>query len=105
MSVLIAVIQTEAWLFLAAVTLVVLHRLISGEIDIGEAQLNRLQWLAATLGFAAYYLSLVVSQLSDAELPDPGSGVAIAFGGSSLLYLVNKLIGLWPNIYRSDRAT
>ena len=102
MSVLSSIIQAELWLFLAGCTLVLLHHLASSDIDIGEAQLNRIQLLLTTVGFAAYYLAVVVSRLADTDttaLPDPGSTVTIAFGGSSLLYLVNKIIGAWPSIF------
>jgi hypothetical protein len=89
--------------FLAAVALIVLYRLVTGEIDIGQAEMNRLQWLVAAIGFAIYYLSLVVSS-PDVGLPDPGVGATAALGGSSLLYVINKLVGLWPAIADAGRA-
>jgi hypothetical protein len=101
--VLARVVQVEAWLFLAALALVLVHRLVSGEIDIGQAQLSRMQLLFAAIGFAAYYLSLVVSNPHAAALPDPGVAPVATLGGSSLLYLSNKLVGLWSAITGSDR--
>jgi hypothetical protein len=103
MSVLATVIEIEAWLFLAAVGLIVLVRLVRAEINIGQAQLSRMQFLTAAIGFAAYYVSLVVSNTDTLTLPDPGTPIATAFGGSSLVYLINKLVRMWPAITNADR--
>lgn len=100
-GVLATVIQIEAWSFLAAVALIVLLRLASGSIDIAQAQLSRMQFLFASIGFAAYYLSLVTANPAAPALPDPGTPAMMAFGGSSAFYLANKLVGLWPAIMRS----
>jgi hypothetical protein len=105
MSALAIVIQIEAWLFLAAVALIVLFRFVRAEINIGHAQLSRMQFLSASIGFAAYYLSLVVSNTDATTLPEPGMPAAAAFGSSSLVYLFNKLAQLWPAITNADRNT
>jgi len=104
MSVLATVIEIEAWLFLAAIGLIVLVRFVRAEINIGQAQLSRMQFLTTAIGFAAYYLSLVVSNPDAPTLPEPGTPIATAFGGSNSVYLVNKLVRMWPTITNVDRT-
>jgi hypothetical protein len=103
MSLLVTLVQAEAWLFLGAVTLIVLHRLVSGGIDIGEAQLNRAQLLLSVIGIAAYYLATVIAGLGTAKLPSASPTAIAALGGSNLIYLGNKLAQLWPDITQSGK--
>ena len=93
MSVLRALIQVEVWLFLGAVSLIVLHRLVSGGINIGEAQLNRAQLLLSVIAVAAYYLAMVISRR---ELPSVPGAVIAALGGSNVIHLASTLAQRWP---------
>ena len=101
MSTLATMVEIEAWLFLAAVALIVLLRFASGSIDIAQVQMSRVQFLIASIGFAGYYLWLVVSKPDASMLPDPGMPAMVLFGGSSMFYLANKLVGFWPTIMKS----
>jgi hypothetical protein len=96
----------EAWVFLGGVTLVILHLFSSGSIDIGEAQLSRMQLLAGALVLAAYYL-LQVDQADPAamQLPDAPAGSTVALGGSVFIYLANKLWGRWSELTGTGSAT
>jgi hypothetical protein len=93
-------IQVEAWFFLAAVVAIILHKFASGEIDIGEAQLNRGQLLISVIAAAAYYLSMVNPDAG--KLPDLSATAIAALGGSNLIYLANKVAQLWPAIAGSN---
>ena len=88
--------QFEAWLFLGAVTLVVLYRVTCGHIDIGDAQINRAQLLVAVVVLAGYYLSQV--DPTTPKLPDLTGGPTNAFGGSVFIYLANKLWSRWSDL-------
>jgi hypothetical protein len=102
MSILAAVVQVEAWLFLGVVALIILHRFASGSIDIGEVQLSRLQLLAIALVLAAYYLSEV--DPTKARLPDVSTGIP-ALGGSVFIYIASKLWGRWPDLTGAGKTT
>ena len=103
MSILATLVQLEGALFLGAVALVVLFRLVRAEIDLGQAQLSRLQLLVATIGFAAYYLSQV--DPNAAALPEPGAGAVAGLGSSMFVHLANKLWRVWPAIINPDGVT
>lgn len=105
MSILATLIQIEAWLFLGAIAAIILHRLVSGGIDIGEAQLSRAQLLISVLAAAAYYLSIATAKADTGALPALPPEAAAAFGGSNVIYLANKLGQLWPAITQGDRST
>jgi hypothetical protein len=105
MSILAALTEVEAWVFLAALSLIILYRFVSGGIDIGQAQLNRAQLLISIIGVAAYYLASVVVQPDAGELPFVPDAVMAALGGSNLIYLANKLAQLWPAITQSSNST
>jgi hypothetical protein len=104
MSILAVMIQVEAWLFLGAVTAIVLHRLVSGGINLGTAQLNRAQLLLAVIAVAAYYLAAVVASPGVAMLPSLPGAVIAALGGSNILHLANLLAERWPAIARSGKS-
>jgi hypothetical protein len=93
-------IWVEAWLFLAAVTGIILHKFASGAIDIGEAQLSRAQLLISVIAAAAYYLAMVRPETG--KLPDLPPAAITTLGGSYLIYLANKLAQLWPTIAGSN---
>jgi hypothetical protein len=61
MSTLAVIIAVEAWLFLAALTAIVLHRFVSAGINLGAAQLHRAQLLLAVIAVAAYYIAAVIA--------------------------------------------
>ena len=103
MPILAVVIQVEAWAFLVAVTGIVLHRLVSGGVNIGEAQLNRAQLLLSVIGVAAYYLSATVASPEARRLPFVPDAVIATLGGSNLIYLANKLAQLWPMIAQTNK--
>ena len=98
MSLIITVVQIEAWLFIGAVALIVFFRLVAGQIDLGSAGPHRLQLLVTTLGVGIYYVSQVTSNPHPTALPDLNPAVVAGFGGSGLLYLVTKLVKAWPAI-------
>lgn len=105
MSILVTLIQVEAWLFLGAVTAIIVHKLVSGGIDIGEAQLSRGQLLISVIGIAAYYLSTVIAGAETDKLPPLPTEAVAALGGSNVIYLANKLAQLWPAMTRANRGT
>lgn len=98
MLLMATVVEVEAWLFIVAVALIVLLRMVTGHIDLGGAGFHRLQLLIATLGVGVYYVSLVAANHDPTTLPDPGTPAAIGFGGSGLAYLGTKLVKFWPAI-------
>jgi hypothetical protein len=98
MSLIITVVQIEAWLFIGAMALIVFFRLVAGDIDLGNATAHRLQLLVTTLGLAVYYIAQVTGNPHATTLPDLNPAVVAGFGGSGLVYLVTKLLRAWPDI-------
>ena len=105
MSILAVLIQVEASLFLGAVTATLLHRLVSGGINLGTAQLHRAQLLLAVLAVAAYYLAAVVTGGAPAMLPSLPGAIVVALGGSNIIHLANILVERWPAITGSGKST
>lgn len=105
MTILETLIQVEAWLFLGAVAAIILHQLVSGGIDIAEAQLSRGQMLISVVAIAAYYLAAVVESAETDKLPSLPTEAIAVLGGSNMIYLANKLAQLWPAITQANHST
>jgi len=102
MTLIATLIRIEMWVFLAAVTVILFHRLVAGHMDLGSAQFHRLQLLIVTLGVATYYLVLVVNTGDAAKLPDPAGLATAGLGASGMGYVIGKLANMWPVIFGSS---
>lgn len=103
MTTLATVLRYELIIFLAALALLLGHRMLTQQINMKGLLMDktggraispgRVQMLLVTMGIAAYYFTLVVETKDKSRLPDLPNELVVMFGASHGTYLLGKLYG------------